>query len=197
MRVKTGILGGTFDPPHIGHLILAQEAGEALGLDRVIFIPAAQTPLKEGAPVAPAAARLAMVGAAVAQHGPSWEVSDWEIRRGGISYSVHTAEYFHGRFPDAELFWIIGADQLARLATWFRIGELAKLVSFAVAHRAESPPPERPQGLDAGVRLLELPVRRVDISSTEIRARLSRGAPVDLFLPEAVSRLIERERFYR
>lgn len=195
MRQRIAIMGGSFDPPHNGHLILAQDAAEALFLGKVIFVPAATAPLKEHPPVAAALERLEMVRAAIAgRHG--WEVCDWEIRQGGTSYSLHTAQHLCERHPDADIFWIIGADQLVQLPAWHRIGELARRVRFAVATRSGDVL-EPPTGLPPEVRLVALPPRRLDISSTEIRARIPRGLPVDLFLPAPVCRHIERRQLYR
>ncbi len=191
---KLGIMGGTFDPPHLGHLILAQTAEEFLGLDRVVFVPTAESPLKGRPPAAPAAARLAMVRAAVAERR-KWGVSDWEIRQGGASYSVRTAAHLHREFPDAELFWIIGADQLAQLNAWHRIDELCRLVRFVVAVR-DGDELERPAHLHPCVKIEALPMRRFDVSSTEIRARLGAGLPVAFFLPERVREVIEQGKFY-
>jgi nicotinate-nucleotide adenylyltransferase len=198
---KIGILGGSFDPPHFGHLLLAQDAAESLALDKIIFIPAAAAPLKPAGPVAPADSRLAMTQAAVAAHGqPAWEVSDEEIRQGGTSYTYHTAQHLRTLYPDAELYWLIGADQLRQLDRWHRAAELFDLVQFAVADRnhllsdaATTPDFPRPP---TGARIVRLPFRNVDISSTEIRARLRAGLPVDLFLPECVHRLIQRQSLY-
>ena len=189
-------MGGSFDPPHIGHLLLAQDAQENLHLDRVVFVPAAASPLKAHPPVASAVARLTMVRASVAAH-PTWEVSDWEMRQGGTSYSLHTARHLHERFHGAELFWIIGADQLAQLHAWHRIGELAKLVTFAIACRHGSPAAIRPASLAPAIHMVALPVRRLDISSTEIRERLASGASVNLFLPPPLPDIIRREGLYQ
>ncbi|MDR1497319.1 MAG: nicotinate-nucleotide adenylyltransferase [Puniceicoccales bacterium] len=197
-RQKIGILGGTFDPPHLGHLILAQEAVETLSLDKVIFMPAASTPLKSNPPVAPAQNRLAFVRAATAGHRPHWEVSDWEIRQGGTSYSFTTTVHLRQQFTNAQLYWIIGADQLARLPDWHRATELCRMVNFAVAPRKESVPlpPLSPKFANV-LTLIELPFRRIDISSTEIRSRLRANLPVSLFLPPAARHLIEQEPSYR
>ncbi|MDR2513353.1 MAG: nicotinate-nucleotide adenylyltransferase [Puniceicoccales bacterium] len=196
VRQRVGVMGGSFDPPHIGHLLLAQDAQESLHLDRVVFVPAATAPLKPCPPVASAEARLAMVRAAVAGR-PAWEVSAWEHQQGGTSYSLHTACHLHEYFHGAELLWIIGADQLAQLHAWHRIGELAQRVTFAVACRLGSLAGIRPAALDPAISLVELPARRMDISSTEIRQRLAQGAPVDLFLPPPLPDIIRRQGLYR
>jgi nicotinate-nucleotide adenylyltransferase len=217
---KIGIVGGSFDPPHLGHLLLAQDATEFLALDKVLFIPTAATALKAHAPLASAPLRLAMLQAAIAGH-PAWEVSDWEILQGGTSYSLHTAQHLRTLYPDAELYWLIGADQLRQLHRWYRATELFRLVRFAVADRNTPPSPAAPADNKAAAtaftcaagsvaspapasaqpppdaHITTLPCRNVDISSTEIRNRLHTGRPVDLFLPEGVHRIIQRESLYR
>ncbi len=193
---RIGILGGAFDPVHVGHLILAAEAQEALALDRIILVPGAQTPLKGRAPGASGEDRLAMLAEAV-RHRPDWEVCDWEIRRGGVSYSIHTAAHLQARFPDALLFWVIGADQLSRLASWHKIEDLGRLVSFAVALR-NGDKLDMPADLPPSVRVEALPARRIDISSSEVRERLRAGRPgADFLVPESVRRFIAANGLYR
>ncbi len=194
--LRIGILGGAFDPVHTGHLILASEAQEALALDRVLLVPGAQTPLKGRAPGASGDDRLAMLAEAV-RHREDWEVCDWEIRRGGVSYSLHTAAHLQSRFPGATLFWIIGADQLERLSSWHKIDELGCLVSFAVAVR-NGDKLRMPEDLPATVRVEALPARRIDISSSEVRERLRSGkGGADFLVPESVRRFIAANGLYR
>lgn len=193
---RIGILGGAFDPVHLGHLLLAQEAWDALRPERLILMPGARTPLKGRAPVASDADRLAMLAAATRRR-PDWEVSDFEIRRGGVSYSLHTAAHLRARFPDAELHWIIGADQFARLPDWHRIEELGKLVRFAVALR-DADTLRRPEGLPRSVIAEPLPARRFDISSTLVRERLAAGRPdAEWLLPHPVYDYIRERDLYR
>lgn len=195
-HLRIGILGGAFDPVHLGHLILAREAQDALGLDRIILMPGAQTPLKGRPPAASDEDRIAMLTASV-RHLRDWEVSDWEIRRGGVSYTVHTAAYLRTRFPEATLFWIIGADQLARLSTWHNIAELGRLVRFAVAVR-NGDKLAFPQDLPLTVLVETLPSRRIDICSTEIRERIRDGRPgAEFFLPEPALDHIRAKGLYR
>lgn len=192
---RIGILGGAFDPVHTGHLILAQDAQDALGLERILLVPGAQTPLKGRAPAAADEHRLGMLHAAV-KHRPDFEVCDWEIRRGGVSYSLHTAAHLRTRFPDATLYWIIGADQFARLPDWHKIEELGRLVRFAVALR-NGDRLVRPDGLPVTVLADPLPARRVDISSTEIRERFAESRPgAEWLLPCPVSEYIREHRLY-
>lgn len=193
---RIGILGGAFDPVHNGHLILAREAQDALGLDRILLMPGARTPLKGRPPAATDEERLTMLTEAV-RHIPDWEVCDWEIRRGGVSYSLNTAAYLRTRFPEATLFWIIGADQLARLNAWHKIAELGRLVRFAVAVR-NGDKLDFPGDLPVTVLVETLPARRIDISSTEIRERIRDGRPgTEFMLPPQVSTLIAEKNLYR
>ena len=149
-----------------------------------------------------------MTQAAVTAHGnPAWEVSDWEIRQGGTSYTYHTAHHLRTQHPGAELYWLIGADQLRQLDRWYRAAELFEIVRFAVAARRHLPadtesvvcPGNVASPVSTGntrASIVRLPFRNVDISSTEIRARLRDGLPVDLFLPEGVRRLIQQQSLY-
>jgi nicotinate-nucleotide adenylyltransferase len=197
---KIGVMGGSFDPPHLGHLVLAQDAAEHLALDAVIFVPAAQAPLKPGPPASPAATRLEMTRAAVAAHGdPAWSVSDLEIRQGGKSYTIHTAQRLRELHPgaDVKLYWLIGADQLRQLGRWHRAEELFQLVDFAVADREAAVRDAGNIAVPPGAHVTFLPTRNIDISSTEIRRRLRDALPVDFFLPAAVHQIIEREHLYR
>lgn len=193
--IRIGILGGAFDPVHHGHLLLAQEAQDALGLEKIILMPGAQTPLKGRAPAASDAHRLAMLTAAV-RHRPDWEVCDWEIRQGGVSYSLNTAAYLRTRFPEAELHWIIGADQFTRLPDWHKIGELGRLVRFAVALR-NGDNLKRPERLPVTVLAEALPARRIDLSSTEVRERLASGKPgAEWMIPYPVYEYIRKHGLY-
>ncbi len=193
--IRIGILGGAFDPVHHGHLLLAQEAQDALGLAKIILMPGAQTPLKGRAPAATGEHRMAMLTAAV-RHRPDWEVCDWEIKQGGVSYSLHTAAYLRTRFPAAELHWIIGADQFARLPDWHKIGELGRLVRFAVALR-NGDILKRPEGLPVTVLATALPARRIDLASTEVRERIAAGRPgAEWMLPAPVHAHITTHRLY-
>lgn len=193
---RIGILGGAFDPVHIGHLILASEATHALGFDRIILMPGAQTPLKGRAPTASDDDRLIMLRESV-RHLENWEVSDWEIRRGGLSYSINTALHLRERFPEASLHWIIGADQLERLPSWHKINELASLVRFAVALR-NGDTLTIPSGLPSQIGIDPLPARRFDISSGEIRDGIRQGKPgIEFFLTEKAATHIRAKGLYR
>jgi len=190
--MKIGIYGGSFDPVHLGHVLVGQAAVEELGLDRIFYIPAAQSPFKLSAHFAPAAARLQFLRLALAGR-PKFEVDDQETRRGGVSYSVDTLRDYARRFPGAELFYLIGADNVAKLNEWREPAELARLAEFVVVPRpggAESnfPPPFR------GRTLTGFPL---GISSSQIRARLRTGLPIDLLVPSAVAEAVKNSGLYR
>lgn len=190
---KLGILGGTFDPPHIGHLIVAQDAYTALELDRILFIPAAVPPHKQGRDVTPAAVRMAMLEAAIAGD-ERFETRDLELRRPGPSYTVDTLRELRAADPDCALFLLIGADQYRALHTWKEpetICELAKLVVL----RREGDSYRASDQVRAPDRDLE--VTRIDVSSTEVRRRVAAGEPTRYLVPSGVGQIIEREGLYR
>lgn len=181
-----GLYGGSFDPIHHGHLILAREALEVLGLERVIFIPAGVSPHKLGRPPAPATLRGEMVAAAVkGEEHFGWD--DCEIRRNGPSFAIDTVREMMSRFPDAKISYFIGEDNLAALHTWKDIDELRRLVQFVVFSRGGHP---------AGHGFPVI-ARRVDISSTDIRNRIASGLSVQYLLPEAACHLISQHHIYR
>ena len=195
LPLRLGIFGGGFDPVHLGHLLAAQDALEHAPLDRVVFMPAAQAPLKEQAPGLAGPQRLALLRAAIAGE-PRFEVSTLELDRGGTSYSIDTARALLVDRPEAELFWIIGTDQAARLGAWRDIATLATLVQFIVLARPGYALPPAAM-LPPGVRLHSVAVHELAISSSEIRARLAAGQSARLFLPQPVADHIEREHLYR
>ena len=184
--MKLGLYGGTFDPIHHGHLILAREALERLALDRVVFIPAAQSPFKLASAPAPAELRLEMVRAAVAGEA-RFEVDDCEVRRAGTSFTIDTVEAVRSRHPGAELFWFIGHDHIRELAKWRRSEELQRLVGFVVFGRGSHGEPH-------GFPTIE---RRIDISATEIRARVAHGGSIRYLVPDAVREIIARHSLYQ
>lgn len=187
-----GILGGTFDPPHIGHLVTAVTVRRALHLHEVLAVVANDPWQKTAtAPVTPADVRLAMVEAAVADL-EGVEASDLEIRRGGPSYTIDTVRELGRQRPGAELFVVVGADAAAGLASWERADELARLVTVVVVDRpglAAPPPP-------VGWRVVPLSVPRLDVSSTDLRARAADGRPLDVLTPPPVIDEIRRRRLY-
>ncbi|MEI9998302.1 MAG: nicotinate (nicotinamide) nucleotide adenylyltransferase [Verrucomicrobiota bacterium] len=193
-RLRLGVYGGTFDPVHLGHLILARDALEQLRLHAVLFVPAARSPFKSRGPRATDAQRLAMLRLALRGEGKEkfW-LSRCELDRPAPSYAIDTAAELKDAFPRAQLVWLIGADQLAGLHRWHRAKELARAVTFAVLPRGEAAP-ATPQ-LDATVLGLPHP-RRIDISATEIRRRVKARLPIAHLVPAPVAAYIRRHRLY-
>jgi nicotinate-nucleotide adenylyltransferase len=189
--MKIGLFGGSFDPVHLGHLLVARAAREEAGLARLFFIPAAQSPFKPEAQPAPAAERLRWLRLALAGDTMA-EVDDQEIRRGGFSYTIDTARDYARNYPAAELFYLIGADQTAQLRLWREAGELARLVQFLVIPR----PGEAPAELAAPFRGRVLRGVPLGVSSSEIRARLKAGLPVEHLTPPAVAEALANNRLY-
>src|SRR3954471_13156012 len=175
VAVRIGVFGGTFDPPHVGHLLLAADAREALSLDRLIFIPAGAQPFKVNSPPAASAQdRLEMVRLAVADDA-TYAVDAAEIGRKGLSYTVDTLEHLSVRYPAAKLFLLLGEDSLGSFDQWRdpqRIRELASLAGMRRDARAGGSVQPVPSGV------LELSGRRVVVSSTEIRERLRAGKSI-------------------
>lgn len=189
--MRLGIFGGTFDPPHLGHLVAASDAAVALELDRVLWIPAAVHPFKLGAVAASPEARLEMVRAAV-EGDERFEACDLELRRQGPSYTVTTLRELHARHPGAELFFLTGADNLRELPQWREPDEVVRLARLVVVSR-------RGEGVPAGLpyAAVAVPVTRVDVSSTEVRRRIAAGQTVRYLVPDAVRETIARLGLYR
>lgn len=188
---RVGLLGGSFDPVHWGHLMVAFAAQEELRLTRVRFIPASQSPFKPDRVLAPGEVRLRLLRLALAGWA-GWEVDDSELRRGGTSYTIDTVGALARQFPGAELYWIVGADHLASLPQWRDAQALAALVRFVVVPR----PGENPPGLPPPFRTIFLQGTPVAVSASQIRARIRAGRSVDLLLPPAVAEAIRNLRLY-
>lgn len=184
--MRIGIYGGTFNPVHHGHLILARQTLEEFKLDRLVFVPAAESPFKIQNHSAPAGDRLAMLRLAIAGED-RFSVDPLEIERGGISYSIDTVKMFRNRDPGAELFFLVGEDNADRLTEWHRFEELKKLVYFVVLSRSED------------FQSPEYPVvqRRIEISSTEIRNRVANQESITYLVPESVKHYIEQHQLYQ
>jgi nicotinate-nucleotide adenylyltransferase len=184
--MRIGIYGGTFNPVHHGHLILARQALEEFKLDRLIFVPAAESPFKIQNHTAPAGDRLAMLQLAIAGED-RFSVDPLEIERGGVSYSIDTVKIFRSRDPNAELFFLVGEDNADRLTEWHRFEELKKLACFVVLSRSED------------FESSEYPVvqRRIEISSTEIRNRVAKQESITYLVPESVKHYIEQHQLYQ
>ena len=189
---NVGIFGGSFDPVHLGHLLVAQAAIEELALDRLFFVPAAHSPFKPENQPAPGALRLRLLRLALAGQ-TRCEIDDQEIRRGGISYTVDTLRGYAEKFPGARLFYLIGADNAAKLNEWREPSALAGLAEFVAVPRPGGgpvvfPPPFR------GHALKGFPF---GVSSSQIRARLRAGLPVDGLTPPAVTEALLAADVYR
>ena len=188
---RIGLFGGSFDPVHYGHLLVAQAAWEELRLSRIFFIPAAQSPFKpESNPAAPSQ-RLRLLRLALAGES-RYEIDEQELKRGNVSYSIQTVRAYASRFPQSELFYVIGADHIAQLPKWRSAEELADLAQFVVIPRPGEPP-----------GLLQPPFRQCTlagipsgISSSKIRGRVKAGLPIDLLVPAAVAEAIRNDSLY-
>jgi nicotinate-nucleotide adenylyltransferase len=183
---KIGIYGGSFDPIHHGHLILAREAREVLDLERIIFVPAAVSPFKGRAPAASGDMRLRMLRVAI-EGEQGFAIDDCELRRPPPSWTIDTVEEIRKREPEAEIYLLVGEDNVASLDRWRRFDELKKMVRFVVLDRTGS----QAQGNYQIVR------RKIDISATEIRKRVAYGQSIRYFVPEAVEKIIRRTKIYQ
>ncbi|MCM3746476.1 nicotinate-nucleotide adenylyltransferase [Paenibacillus pasadenensis] len=199
---KIGLMGGTFDPIHIGHLVAAERSMEACGLEEVWFIPNAGPPLKDRAPGAPASDRLRMTELAAGEH-PGFRVLDTELRRGGISYTYDTVQELRSLEPEAEFHLIIGTDRVRDLPLWHRIGELAAQIRFIGVDRPdEAGRPAEPGSMpdlpeELRERVIRVPMPQLDISSTAIRTRLATGLSVRYLVPDAVRDYLTEKELYR
>ena len=186
--MKLGILGGTFNPIHLGHLILAEQAREQFGLDEVWLIPTATPPHKSSKDLLPGTQRLALVRLAIRGH-PFFRASDVELKLGGVSYTLRTVRLIRARYPAAKLFLIVGSDMLQ--VHWYGLSELSRLCTFVVAGRPGAATTRRLP------RMQRLVMPLVAISSSMIRARIRRGQSVRYLVPDAVAREIVRRRLFQ
>ena len=198
--MKIGILGGTFDPPHNGHLAIADAAMEKLGLNRVIFIPSHRTPLKNRPDISATGHRWKMLEAAI-EGKPGFEVSDIELYRPGPSYTIDTLNILKaGLKSHGDLYFIMGWDSLNELPRWKQATELVKLCTIVAFTRPNSSKPDMKKlekaipGLEGHCILLDIPP--VDISSTEIRDRIGQGKSIKRLVPPAVEKYIRENRLY-
>uniref|UniRef100_A0A7C2E2W3 Probable nicotinate-nucleotide adenylyltransferase n=1 Tax=Ammonifex degensii TaxID=42838 RepID=A0A7C2E2W3_9THEO len=201
LTVRIGLMGGTFDPIHYGHLVAAEDARFELGLEKVIFIPAGQPPHKPKERVSAAAHRVAMVRLAIATN-PYFELSTIEVERPGPSYTVDTVAAFREQYSAGELYFITGADAVAEILSWHKAEELLTLCQLVAVTRPGyvlEALRERLRGLDGYLwrRIRLLPVPGVAISSTALRERVREGRPIRYLLPEEVEAYIREQGLYR
>ncbi|MGG3506650.1 nicotinate-nucleotide adenylyltransferase [Paenibacillus lautus] len=192
--MKVGIMGGTFDPIHIGHMLAAECARDAYDLEEVWFMPSHIPPHKEDAGVT-GLMRLEMTAEAVADH-PSFRTLDWEVKRGGVSYTVDTVRELRDMYPEHDFSFIIGADMVAYLPKWNRIGELADMLTFIGLNRpgTKLSVDDLPDFLQKVVVTAEMPL--IEISSTMIRSRAASGSSIRYMVPDRVYDYIVRSGIY-
>jgi nicotinate-nucleotide adenylyltransferase len=192
--LRIGVFGGTFDPPHVGHLLAAVDAYEALSLDKLIFVPAAAQPLKSTVPASASPRdRLEMMRCVVGDD-PRFEVSSVEIERGGLSYTVDTLEALSLERPGATFFLILGMDALRTFARWKSPDRIRELATLAVLSREET---GRGTELVIMKDVVRIGLRRLDVSSSEIRQRVRDGKPIRGFVTESVESYIATADLYR
>jgi len=186
--LRLGVFGGSFNPPHVGHFLIASDAFEALGLDKLLIVPAAANPLKGEDSAAQASDRLRMAELTFAGDA-RFEVSSMEIERGGLSYTVDTLEALASQHAGAELVLLLGMDAIRTMEKWKRPERIRELARLAVLTRGGETPP-LPDGTEA------VTTRRIDVSSTEIRARVAAGLPIKGFVFDSVEKFISTAKLY-
>ena len=192
--MKVGFLGGSFDPVHFGHLIAAQDVYEQYHFDRLFLVPAAQAPLKAQDMQSVTEDRLAMLRAAC-EWDHRLEIADYELNKGGVSYTIDSVRHFRQQFPHDELFWIIGGDQLPLLHKWKDINQLASMVEFIFLERPGHP--SKPHTDIPGLRLHRCDGHLIEISSSELRQRVRHGRSLNYFCPQKVIAYIKSKKLYR
>ena len=192
---RIGVFGGTFDPIHVGHLLIAQDVHEALALDTTLFVPAGTPPHRPDGARLGADARLRLVESAVADDA-RFLVFDGEVLRPGPSYTVDTLESLHASRPDAELFLLMGRDQYEVFDRWHRPSRILELATLVVVERGGGGSGAE-LATDGGAPHVSVETRRIDVSSTEVRRRLGQGSSVRYLVTEAVRRIIEDNDWYK
>lgn len=189
-----GVFGGTFDPVHVGHLVLAEQAREAMDLSCVLFLPAAVPPHKQSTPITPSRLRLEMLDIAIAGN-EAFRSSDIELQRPGVSYTVDTLRELKSTHPDDELILIVGSDTIADIPGWHKPHEIVRLAKLAAAGRPGTP--LRSQVPIEGARIESIPMPLIGISSSEIRARVAAGRSIRYLVSPGVEAFIHANRLYR
>ncbi len=200
MLRRIGILGGTFDPPHVGHLILAEYTREYLNLDHVLFVPVADHPQKHGLMRMPIQHRMAMLELAIKDNA-SFSISRVDVDRPGPHYSADTVRIIQSKYPQAELYFVMGGDNLRNLPSWQRARELYQSCRLAVMRRADediSPTMHDDilPGLSQKVDMVDVPLLSIWLSSTHVSERLEQGKSVRYLVPDAVLDYIQHNQIY-
>lgn len=201
--MRVGLFGGSFNPVHFGHLLLAECCREQRRLEQVLFLPAAVPPHKLDHQLTSAKARVEMLELAIAGQ-EAFAVNPYEVDRGGVSYTVDTLRHFRSEHPDLELFFLLGADMLADLPNWREADQICGLASLIVVGRPGIVEPSfdglsalaTPEEIDS-IRRRRVEMPQVDLSSTEIRRRVGEGLSIRYQTPRAVEKYIETHRLYR
>lgn len=185
---KVGILGGTFNPPHLGHLIIADQVKDQLGLEKILFLPSAQPPHAKGKTTIKAKYRAKMVEKAIEEY-PEFELDQTEIERGGKSYTFDTIKALSEQNPDIEYYFIIGADMVEDLPSWYKVEELVRLVQIIAVNRPS-------YSVETPYPLIFIDVPNIEISSSIIRQKIADRCSVKFLLPDKVLDYIESEGLY-
>jgi len=203
MQSRIGILGGTFNPVHIGHLILAQDALEAFDLTKVLFVPCNLPPHKAAVQLVPASHRAAMLENAI-EDNPDFEICDIEIRMGGTNYSIDTVRHLRKIYPQHELIFIIGSDSLMELHQWKEVDELLRLCRFATFIRpgfdlkkTNKQNPNLAPALNQNLLKNVVAVHQIDISSSDIRHRIAEGMSIRYLVPSPVELYLAEHNLYK
>ena len=201
--MRIGIFGGSFDPVHLGHLLLAESAREQAALDQVWFVPVAQQPLKLDRQLTPGTERMRMLELALGGN-EAFQLSTVELDRGGVSYTVDTLAALTTQSPGNEWFFLVGADSLREFHHWREPARICELATLAIACRPHSPEPDLVEvaqriGLAPAqsIRHVRIDMPQVDISSSDLRARLTAGRSIRYRVPRAVEKWIETQQLYR
>jgi nicotinate-nucleotide adenylyltransferase len=194
--LRLGLFGGTFDPPHNGHVTVAKDVADALELHRLLWIPAGEPPHKSCQEVTPASLRLQMVYAAVAADA-RFEVSEYETMRAGRSYTVDTLNALRREFPEAAMYFIVGGDEYEALAGWREPEQVLEIARLAVVDRDGTHAAQAIPDVVGAEAVDFVPVEQIDISSSQVRVHVAAGRDAADLVPPAVAAIIERERLYR
>jgi nicotinate-nucleotide adenylyltransferase len=192
--MRIGVFGGTFDPPHVGHLIVAEYAREKVELDRILFVPTATPPHKIDRVITPGEQRVAMVRLALGRHDP-FAVSDMEVRRGGVSFTADTLEELGRQHPADSLFFLLGMDNLVEFRTWKDPERILRLARLVVMTRPGFTPGNELESFAGSVEYCSVP--QIGISGSEIRSRVREGRSIAFLVPPDVCRFIDRHGLYR